>query len=149
MNAGKLPPSPITALPFVGPRPPDRPGNSPRCFWIVQPTGDPWRDSALGGELALSFLRFEAAQDHNLHPYILPWIVGDMPREIGQLEVAFLTTVGIAAAAGVAAAERVQAYWASERAKQVAEEEAKAERRRARRKRSARAPGAPIGQAQQ
>lgn len=61
----------------------------------------------------LAFLRYEAALDHNVHPYALPWIIGDMPRKLSQIEIGFLTIIGIAAAAGLHDAERVAAYWQS------------------------------------
>ena len=102
---------PITTLPFVGDRSPDKPGGiSPaRDFWKVPEDGG----ERLGQDYGLAFLRYEAALDHNIHPYILPWIVGDMPRKLSRIEVGFLTVIGIAAAAGLHDAERAVAYWRS------------------------------------
>jgi hypothetical protein len=105
---------PVAALPFVGDRPPVRP-QPRRCFWLVRSTGDFDQDQRLGEEYGLAFLRWEVAQDHNVHYWVLPKIIADMPRELTSIEIAILTIVGIAACAGVDDADRVAARWRSRR----------------------------------
>jgi hypothetical protein len=97
----------IEQLPFVGRRDSGEPG-FPRHFWKVRSIDNGPQDCALGGEYALAYLRFEAAEEHKL---LLPWIVKDMPRELTQLEIAFLALVGEAACAGRYQAEAVEAYY--------------------------------------
>jgi hypothetical protein len=99
---------PISALPFVSDRQDGQPG---RCFW----NGAAGANRRLGQEFGLAYLRYEASQDHNVAPLILPWIVADMPRPLGPAETEFMTVVAIAAATGLDEAERVVAYWASQR----------------------------------
>jgi hypothetical protein len=101
----------IIDLPFVAERSPCAEGEFPRHFWTVRPTGDHGEDCRTGDRYALTYLRFEAALDHNLHPFILPWIVRDMPRELTGIEIGFLTIIDAAAQHGIAEAERLSAYW--------------------------------------
>ena len=104
-------PHPVASLPFVADRSPCAEGEPPRHFWTVTPTGDYGEDCRSGDRYALTYLRFEAALNHNLHPFILPWIVSDMPRELTGIEIGFLTIVDAAAQHGIAEAERLSAYW--------------------------------------
>jgi hypothetical protein len=101
----------IERLPFIGRRDLGEPG-PPRHFWKVRSLGDGFADCALGGEYALAYLQFEAAQDGKL---LLPWIVADMPRELTQLEIGFLSLVGEAAAAGLHRAEALEAHYRESR----------------------------------
>jgi hypothetical protein len=103
----------VARLPFVGRRDPGEPG-FPRHFWKVRSIDNGrLADCALGGEYALAYLRVEAAAEHKL---LLPWIVADMPRELTQLEIAFLSLVGVAACAGRHQAEAVEAHYRACRA---------------------------------
>jgi hypothetical protein len=97
----------IQHLPFIGRRDPGEPG-LPRHFWKVRSLDDSFADCALGGEYAPAYLRFEAAAEHKL---LLPRIVADMPRELTQLEIGFLSLVGEAACAGRYRAEALEAYY--------------------------------------
>ena len=106
----------ITDLPFVGDRktlklPYDRKRQLPRCFWHVVSTGDYSKDDALGRDYALRYLDYEAADRGG--PGHLQLIVGDMPRNLGPIEIGFPTLVSYAAAAGRAEAHRVERYWRS------------------------------------
>jgi hypothetical protein len=96
----------IIDLPFVTPE-----GERPRHFWTVTSTDDYGEDCRTGDRFALTYLRFEAALDHNLEPFILPWIIRDMPRELTGIEIGFLTIIDAAAQHGIAEAERLVAYW--------------------------------------
>jgi hypothetical protein len=98
-----------------------------RFFWSVEPSGDYAPDGELGDRLALEYLAFEEATDHNLSPPLLPIIVRDMPRKHTGVEIAFLTLVCLAASAGANRARQVATYW--ERCR--AAEAAKTKRRRA------------------
>ena len=84
-----------------------KPGRFGVHFWKVKPTGDYAADCAHGNELALEYLAF-AEQDNSTH---LQWIVGDMPRKLTGVEVAFLSMIGIAARSGAGGARAVDAYW--------------------------------------
>ncbi len=110
MSAARKP-DPVASLPFVADRSPCAEGERPRHFWTVTATDDYGEDCRTGDGHALTYLRFEAALDHNLHPFILPWIVRDMPRELTGIEIGFLTIIDAAAQHGIAEAERLSAYW--------------------------------------
>jgi hypothetical protein len=84
-------------------------GEFPRCFWHVKPTGDHGADGRLGEQMALEYLAYEEA--NTKMPLFLQWIVADMPRKLGPIEVSFLTMVTYAARAGRRQAEEVSAYW--------------------------------------
>jgi len=119
---------PVTSLPFVADRKtPLAPGELPRCFWNASSGGDAWADNELGNQYALEYLRYEAALDHNVEPFILPMIIADMPRKLGQIELAFLTVVAISTTSppGVRHAEHVVDYW-----RQCREEEEAAKKKR-------------------
>jgi hypothetical protein len=105
---------PITRLSFVA----DRDGKAlqkptgrqfPRCFWHVKSTGDFTADDLMGERLALEYLAYEEANKGTV--CLLPWIVADMPRKLGPIEISFFTTVGYAAKAGAQRAREVVAYW--------------------------------------
>lgn len=96
----------IAALSFVGSRPKGEPG-VPRKFWTVVDH----HDARLGQILALEYLAYEE-QDHlRGDPGLLPNIVSDMPRDLGQTEISFLTLVAYAAAVGRHEAVRVNNFW--------------------------------------
>jgi hypothetical protein len=64
----------------------------------------------LGREYAIALVRYEATQmakrDH--HP-MLPSIIADTPRELGEAEISFLAMLGWAAARGLDYAEQLNA----------------------------------------
>jgi hypothetical protein len=66
-----------------------------RCWWYVQPTGDPLADGRLGEKYALEYLHYERVK--NCSGTLLPTIVGDMPREQDVITIAFLQLVAFAA----------------------------------------------------
>ena len=91
------------ALSFVADRRPRVPGLPSRSFWSLPgKAGEP--GGLLGVRLAVECLRYERA--HPDGPGILPWIVADMPRDLGAVEIAFLATLGRVATWGLPAAEK-------------------------------------------
>lgn len=79
------------------------PGLPSRCFWnVTRKSGE--ADEVLGVRYAVEYLRYERADPGG--PGILPWIVADMPRELGAVEIGFLATIGRSATFGLAGAER-------------------------------------------
>lgn len=78
-----------------------------RGWWNVKPTGDYVADCKIGERLALEYLEHE----RRFGGPDLPLIVRDMPRELTGIEIGFLTTVSIAAAAGVRRAQQASRYW--------------------------------------
>ena len=84
-------------------------GQFPRCFWHVEPTGDPRAADLAGEKLALEYLAFEEANKGGGGH--LQLIVGDMPRKLGPIEISFLTMVSYAASAGAQRARDIAAYW--------------------------------------
>jgi hypothetical protein len=100
-------PDPITKLPFVADRKkPFAPGQWPRCFWSVTPTGNYEADCRTGSHYALAYLRYRGTQQVS----DLPTIVKDMPRDITGIEVGFLAMIDYAATYGIAAADDRIAY---------------------------------------
>ncbi len=63
----------------------------PRTFWSVKATGDYARDCATGERLAREYLDY--ARSNPDRPPLLPWIVGDMPRDLTGIETAFLSII--------------------------------------------------------
>lgn len=101
--------SKIESLSFIGTRKKGEPGDFPRHFWRVSPTGDYQADCETGRALALEYLAYEEASPESCG--ILPMIVGDMPRDLTGIEISFLMMVRYAARAGAPEARRVDAYW--------------------------------------
>jgi hypothetical protein len=92
-------------------------GQYPRCFWHVEPTGDPRADDLAGEKLALEYLAFEEAAKGG--PGYLQLIVGDMPRKLGHIEISFLAMVSYAAGAGAQRVRDVAARWERHRKEAV------------------------------
>ncbi|RWL16569.1 MAG: hypothetical protein E5X61_33095 [Mesorhizobium sp.] len=80
----------IEKLPFIGTRKKGEPGDVPRHFWRVQPSGDYNADCLTGRKAALQYLAYEEADKGG---GLLAHIVGDMPRELTGIEVGFLQIV--------------------------------------------------------
>jgi hypothetical protein len=108
---------PIADLPFVADRKkPFAPGQWPRCFWSVTPTGNYEADCRTGDEYALAYMRYRNATSEIGS---LATIVKDMPRDLTGIEVGFLQLMDYAAMYGVGAAEARVAYcdqWRAEEA---------------------------------
>ena len=82
---------------------------SGRCFWNVPKTGGSERDDNLGQRLALEYLAYEEADKGGGGH--LQDIVGDMPRPLTMVEIAFLQMVSFAARAGAYRARQIAKYW--------------------------------------
>ena len=102
---------PVLDLPFVADRKRSEPG-WPRCFWNIDQADD---TTGLTGEhYALAYLRWLRDHPDDGRPGFLPSIVADMPRDITGIEIGFLVIIDHAAQrGGLAAAERLVAYWES------------------------------------
>ena len=66
------------------------PNGGRRCFWRPPPCED-------GGQYLLGRAMAIEYMSDGTQPVPLQWIVRDMPREIGPIEVAFLSFIGQAA----------------------------------------------------
>ena len=83
-------------------------------WWHVKSTGDFGRDQQLGSDYAIQWLRWEVAEAarQDTHPALLH-ILSAMKNYDDGIESGFIHMVGFAARDGLAAAERLQAYWKS------------------------------------
>lgn len=79
-----------------------------RLFWNVTPTGSYSEDCRLGGRLAVEYLAYEEQDDGG---GLLQHIVGDMPRELTGVEIAFLQLVALQAKAARGRARQINEYW--------------------------------------
>ena len=100
----------IESLPFIGIRQKGEPGKFPRHFWRVSPTGDYEADCQIGREMAMSYLAW-LTTSRGSGSGILGHIVGDMPRQLTGIEIAFLQMIDFAAGAGEHEARRIDEYW--------------------------------------
>jgi hypothetical protein len=89
------------------------PGRFPRCFWNVKATGRYEEDCDRGEALAIEFLNFSASIPGSL----LSSIVGDMPRPLTGVEIAFLGTIGDVAKAGHRPTIRLTQLWSGAKGK--------------------------------
>jgi hypothetical protein len=105
-GTARKPRDPLAELPFVKDTPKAR-----RNFWSVKKSDDPMQQSRIGTDYALAWLRYEVRPENNGMDTCLACIVGDMPRKLGHIEIAFLSMVGFAAKKGLSEAERINAYW--------------------------------------
>lgn len=106
-------PHPIEKLPFVATKKFRAWQRLPRCFWAVKNSSDYGADCTRGREFALDYLDYMASVDANLHPNILPQIVGDFNRPIGGLEIGFMTIIGSAAVSGIQEGSRLASHWSN------------------------------------
>ncbi len=79
-----------------------------RSWWSVETTDDDSRNSELGSKFAIEYLDNEELRKGNGS---LGWIVGAMPRDLGPIEIAFLSLIEIAAMSGRDRAREVAEYW--------------------------------------
>lgn len=107
MSRRKRSDDPIAKLSFVGDRKNRKPGEFPRCWWHVKPSGDYGADCELGTRLGLEYLAFLETHERSC----LQHIVRDMPRKLTGVEIGFLTMVSYAAGAGADRAREIAAYW--------------------------------------
>lgn len=95
------------AFSFMG----DGPGRKiPVNYWGVSESGDYLADSLRGQEYALEYLDYEEGSVGG--PPLLPLIIAAMPRDLGPIEISFLTLVAAQARAGKGRARQIAKYWA-------------------------------------
>ena len=99
-KVAKNPKVPFPSLPFIVDDPRHVTGRhpSPRNFWRVTHDRDNTVERALargrlGGEYAVAFVKFTVGEIEKGGFSLLPHIVSDMPRKLGQIEIAFLDAV--------------------------------------------------------
>lgn len=78
-------------------------------FWNVTTTGSYTRDCELGGRLAVEYLTYEEQDPDG--GGLLQHIVGDMPRDLTGVEIAFLQLVALQAKVGRGRARQINDYW--------------------------------------
>jgi hypothetical protein len=79
-----------------------------RCWWKVKATGNYEKDCHIGERLALEYLAYE---ERDQGAGCLQMIVGDMPRKLTGVEIAFLQMVCFAATTGAYRAREISKYW--------------------------------------
>lgn len=78
-------------------------------FWNVRSSGSYASDCELGGRLAVEYLTYEEEDADG--PGLLQHIVGDMPRDLTGVEIAFLQLVAFQAKVGRGRARQINDYW--------------------------------------
>jgi hypothetical protein len=141
MTTTKKAKSGMGKLSFVAPRdgktlPKRKADQWPFCFWHVTNTSDS-EDSNLGQRYAIEYLNFEEAEG-SADGGFLQNIVGDMPRPLTMVEIAFLQLVSFAAAKGAWRARQIAKYWdeCNAQPENVAADKAAAKHRERRRRRA-------------